>query len=253
MNYRFNINGIDIEAQFSDKAINEIFLPMLKYLSNLQKQLGRRILVMLAAPPGAGKSTLLAFLEGYSKNNGDTDSIQVIGMDGFHRRQEYLESHTTERDKKIIPLVRIKGAPITFDLDALKQKVREVADGKTCGWPIYDRKLHNPVDDAVTVDKDIVLLEGNYLLLDQEGWRDLCGYADFTIFLRGDEEQLRSRLIERKMLTGVDRNKAVAFVDYSDMVNVRLCLEHSLKADLELGIDKDNDFYIISDRRNILG
>lgn len=252
MNYTFNINGIDTQAKFTDKAVNEIFLPLLKYLSALQEQKGRRILVMLAAPPGAGKSTLLTFLEEYSKNGDDIEPIQVIGMDGFHRRQEYLLSHNIEHNGEIIPMVKIKGAPITFDLDAFTDKVKEVAQGKMCGWPIYDRTLHNTVDDAITIDKDIILLEGNYLLLDQEGWRDLCDYADLTIFMKADEEKLRSRLIERKILTGVDREKTITFVDYSDMPNVRLCLEHSLQADLEIGISEDDDFYIISDERSIL-
>ena len=40
-------------------------------------------------------------------------------MDGFHLRQSYLLSHTVEIDGKSVPMASIKGAPITFDLDAL--------------------------------------------------------------------------------------------------------------------------------------
>ena len=96
--------------------------------------------------------------------------------------------------------------------------------------------LHNPIEDAITVDADIVLLEGNYLLLNEEGWRALSSFADYTISISADEELLRERLIARRMATGVYKEDAEAFVDFSDMANVRLCLERSKEADLELEI-----------------
>ena len=180
--YPVTINGIKVLAQYSRRSVDEIFLPLLQTLSTLQREKGRRILVMLAAPPGSGKSTLLSFLESLSHS-----AIQVIGMDGFHRRQAYLVSHFTERNGKQIPMVDIKGAPVTFDLDLLTAGVKKVASGETCGWPVYDRMRHDPVEDAIWVDGDIVLLEGNYLLLDQDGWRELSGYADYTVSIRADE------------------------------------------------------------------
>ena len=56
------INGIEVAASYTEKAVDEIFLPLLRKLSALQKQKAERLLVLLAAPPGAGKSTLLSFL-----------------------------------------------------------------------------------------------------------------------------------------------------------------------------------------------
>jgi len=236
--YPVTINGVEVLAQYTRRAVDEIFLPLLDALSALRREKGRRILVMLAAPPGSGKSTLLSFLESLSRG-----AIQVIGMDGFHRRQAYLVSHFTERDGRQIPMVDIKGAPVTFDLELLTAAVKRVAAGEVCGWPVYDRMLHNPVEDAVRVDGDIVLLEGNYLLLDQDGWRELSGYADYTVSIRADEALLRSRLIDRRIKTGVDEAAATRFVDYSDMPNVRLCLEKTLPADCRLWIDPDGDYH----------
>ena len=138
-------------------------------------------------------------------------------------------------------MVEIKGAPITFDLESLTDSVKRVASGEICGWPVYDRTLHNPVPDAITVDGDIILLEGNYLLLDEDGWHDLHAYADYTISITADEELLRDRLIERKARTVDDREKAIRFVDFSDMPNARLCLDHTLPADLKLRIDDSGE------------
>ena len=95
------------------------------------------------------------------------------------------------------------------------------------------------MEDAVTIHADIVMLEGNYLLLDAEGWSALSEYADFTISLFADEETLRERLIKRRIATGVDEAAAEKFVDFSDMANVRLCLEKTKAADLELEVTQD--------------
>lgn len=236
MNYSANINGIAYSVDYSDALVNSTLIPLLRHLSQLHTEKGSRVIVMLAAPPGTGKSTLVSFLEHLAQSVIPDKRVQSVGMDGFHLRQEYLLTHTVEIDGKSVPMASIKGAPITFDPDALTRKIREVLEGNSCRWPHYDRQLHDPVDDAITIDADIVLLEGNYLLLDADGWRELSQYADYTISLTADEEMLRSRLIRRKMKTGMTREDAERFVESSDMRNVRLCLDKTMKADLELSV-----------------
>ncbi len=246
IDFPVNINGIDVDAQYTEQAVHTIFLPLLKKLTELQKEKGGRLLVMLAAPPGAGKSTLLSFLEKLCQGDETLCDLQTIGMDGFHRRQEYLQSHFVQRNGKQISMVEIKGAPITFDLETLTDRVKKVASGAVCGWPVYNRMLHNPVENAVTVRKNVVLLEGNYLLLNEDGWRGLSAYADCTISVSAEAEMLRKRLIDRRVKTGVDAEAATRFVDFSDMPNVRLCLEKTLPADIQLSIDQNRDYHLSS-------
>jgi hypothetical protein len=160
-------------------------------------------------------------------------------MDGFHRYQDYLLTHTVVQGGKEVPMVKIKGAPITFDLELLASRIARVAAGEVCGWPTYDRMLHNPLEDAILVEGDIVLLEGNYLLLDEDGWRELKNYADYTIKIIAKEPQVRKRLIDRKHASGTPYEEAVRFVESSDLVNVRTCLEKSLPADLTLRLEND--------------
>ena len=109
-------------------------------------------------------------------------------------------------------------------------------------WPDYDRTLHNPVYRGRRVTGDIVLLEGNYLLLNEEGWRDLRAYAAYTIKITADPEILKKRLVDRKAASGMPREKAEEFVMFSDLYNVRLCLERSGKADLELRLLQDDHY-----------
>lgn len=245
MNFPLLINGLPVNAYYSESSVNDIFLPLLRRLTKMQMQSKKRIVVFLAAPPGAGKSTLVSFLEELSRSQEGITPIQSLGMDGFHRYQDYLLSHTVDRDGQIIPMVKIKGSPITFDLEKLGERIRRIAEGESVGWPVYDRTIHNPIEDAIMVDHGIILIEGNYLLLDEDGWRDLVQYADYTIFVTADEEMLRTRLIERRIQTGVEKEEAARFVDRSDMANLRLVLTRSLKANLTLRVGENNDYQIM--------
>ena len=236
------INGLAVHARFSRENIDRIFLPLLRNWTAMQKEKRRRILVMLAAPPGTGKTTLALFLAHLSRETPGLCPVTAIGMDGFHRRQEYLLAHTTLRGGKAVPMVQVKGAPETFDLDALRERVALAASGADCPWPEYDRLLHNPVENVLRVQGDIVLLEGNYLLLDADGWRELRRYADSTVRIAADPALLRKRLIERKTASGTPRAEAERFVDFSDLPNAELCLGHSLDAALTLSLSADGSY-----------
>lgn len=234
--YDIKINGIMVHAAYSEESIETIFAPLIRTLRELHEARGRRILVMMAAPPAAGKSTLCQFLASLCPE------MTVLGMDGFHRRQEVLMRERTERNGESIALVSIKGAPETFDLPGLTQAIQRAAGGEEFGWPIYDRLLHNPVENAVMVEGDILLLEGNYLLLDEPGWRELHTYADYTISIRAKEEDISERLIERKHASGASALAAREFVYFSDLPNARLCLDKMLPADLELVMNRDGTY-----------
>lgn len=245
MNYDIEINGLPVRAVYSEETIDNIFVPLLKRLTKLQEEKGRRILVMLAAPPGAGKSTLSSFLKYLSEHTDGVNPITVIGMDGFHRYQDYLLNHTLIRDGVELSMVDVKGTPETFDLPLFIERVKRVASCEECGWPEYDRIKHNPQEDAILVSGDIVLLEGNYLLLEDEGWSELKHFADYSIKIIADEEILRKRLLDRKIMCGNDYDKAAKFVDFSDMYNVRICLNRSSNADLTLMLNKDDSYSVV--------
>ena len=243
MEYSRIINGLPVRAEYSDKSVQEIFLPLLSRLSNMQREKGRRILVMLAAPPAAGKSTLVSFLQELSRQEG-LSPITAIGMDGFHHFQDYLLSHTVELDGETVPMTKVKGAPISFDLEKLRERIERLLSEEECPWPHYDRMLHNPVEGAVNVKGDIVLLEGNYLLLDEPGWRELKSYADYSIFISADEKDVRERLVTRKAASGLPREEAERHVERSDLRNVRLCLAKRLPADVELRMLPTGEYVI---------
>ena len=244
--YKVKINGIDVNASYSERAVKEIFLPLLQRLTRLQEEKKKRLVVFISAPPGAGKSTLASYLEKLSGDYEELCNIQAVGMDGFHRRQEYLTSHFVELDGRTIPMVNIKGAPVTFDLEKLTHAIESVCSQENTLWPSYDRHLHNPVEGTYKITEKIVLIEGNYLLLNEDGWGDLKKYADFCIKITAKEDFLRKRLIDRKIKSGNSEEKAKEFVDFSDMANVRICLANSMEADMVLTLDDEGEYHLES-------
>ena len=236
MERTFMINGLEVTAVWDEKTVKEILLPLLETWKEMQKRKGGRLIVFLAAPPGTGKSTLAAYLELLAKESADMPSFQAVGMDGFHLPQAYIASRTVWRNGREMSMLRIKGAPETFDVKKLSQALRDLQK-RDVKWPVYDRLLHDAVEDALCVTADIVLVEGNYLLLDEEIWRDLP--HDYAVFISADEERLRDRLICRKMRSGATYEAALSHSETADGPNVRLTLARHLSADLTLSMTGD--------------
>lgn len=241
--YKFKVNSFEVNADYYEEDIENIFKPLLQQLTNMKKDKSRRILVYLAASPGVGKSTLASFLEFISKNEADNTEIQAIGLDGFHYHQEYIKNNKIMIDGIEVPMAEVKGCPETFDLDKLKSKIVSLKN-ENVKWPIYDRNLHDVVEDKILVTKNIILIEGNWLLLDECGWRELKEHCDYSIFIKADEKMLKDRLIQRKRRGGLSEKAAIEFYEKSDSKNVKRVLNNSLTADLVLKLLKNGKYEI---------
>lgn len=235
------INGIKVTANYTTDTINSIFMPLLANLTALQKQENKRIIVYLAAPPGCGKSTLASYLERLSIENGYTP-IQALGMDGFHHTNIYLNSHYRKNTGELLALH--KGAPDTFNLESLREHICSIKEGKETYWPIYDRKIHNPIENAIKVGSSIILIEGNYLLLNDEPWNKLKDYADYTIFITGEPIDLENRLINRKMQSGSSFETALKHYHETDKPNLLLVNQNHLPADLTLKLNISDKYHV---------
>ena len=240
-NYELTVNGLPQHIRYNADTVEGLFLPLLRRLTELQKHENRRILAFLAAPPATGKSTLLQFLERLTQEQDDLTRIQTFGMDGFHHPNRYLETHTILRDGVEIPLKSIKGAPETFDVARLAAKLRAAKEGAT-PFPVYDRRIHDVVPDALTVDAEILLVEGNWLLLDEEPWQGLRTLADYRLRIDAAPELLRARLIARKVQGGLSEAEATAFYEASDAANVLRFAAHAGAADEVWQMAADGDF-----------
>lgn len=239
MDVTLTINGFESAVHFDDEFIRKLILPLLEQLSQRQRHMQRRLIIFLAAPPGTGKSTLAALMEMLSRQNNSLVPLQVLGMDGFHYPQEYILTHAVLRHGEEIPMREIKGVPETFDVEKLRRALCASLHEDPL-WPIYDRRLHDVVKNAVRPDAPILLVEGNWLLLKGAPWSTLP--RDFSLFIDAEDSQLRDRLIRRKIRGGLSPDEAAQYYERCDGPNVALCRAQSLPADLSLFMVSDGKF-----------
>lgn len=239
--YLFTVNGFEMETIYNEETIKSVFLPLLHKLTAMQKEKQKRLIVFVAAPPAVGKTTLCQFLEHLSQQYEEVTEVQSIGLDGFHYHTDYIQSHTAVVFGKEVPMKNVKGCPETYDTEKLKNKLEFIKE-KNILWPIYDRNLHDVVEDEIEVTKDVILIEGNWLLLKEEPWISIRETADYTILILAEEEMLKERLIGRKEKGGLTRQQAEEWYENSDRVNVRRVLEASEDGELMLKVEEDNDY-----------
>ncbi|MGC3874476.1 nucleoside triphosphate hydrolase [Halomonas sp. GXIMD04776] len=190
---------------------------------------GQRTLIGIAGPPGSGKSTLAeAVVERLNANTGNEPRAALLPMDGFHLENEVLVEQG---------LLSRKGAPETFDAAGLVRLVRRVReDAGDIHYPLFDRARDCCLPDAglLQAETPIVVIEGNYLLLDAPPWDGLTGLFDATVFLAPSIEILEGRLIDRWLSFGFSPEAAAEKVRGNDLRNARLVLDSSRAADLLL-------------------
>lgn len=188
----------------------------------------RRVVLGVAGAPGAGKSTLAAQVAAAVGA-----AAVVVPMDGFHLAQTELE-RLGRADRK--------GAPDTFDADgyvALLQRLRAPRPGHVVYAPEYRRDLRNGVAGAVAVPADVrlVVTEGNYLLLDVDGFAPVADLLDEAWFVAPADDVRLARLVARHERFGKSPAAARAWSTGPDEANARRIAPTARRADLVVGPD----------------
>ncbi|HEY9025030.1 MAG TPA: nucleoside/nucleotide kinase family protein [Burkholderiaceae bacterium] len=179
---------------------------------SLVKRSGR-VLLGLVGPPGAGKSTLAAALLAEFAR-----IAQVVPMDGFHLANVELER--LGRSGR-------KGAPDTFDADgyvALLRRLLAQREDEVVYAPEFRREIEEPIAGAIPVfaRTQLVITEGNYLLLDDGPWSQVAGLLDETWYVDIPDALRVDRLTQRHVQFGRSADDAAAWVANTDEPNARL-------------------------------
>lgn len=190
---------LDVDLEQLERCYGPIAVEMLRRLGTRP-----RLVVALAGAPGCGKSavalTLASLLNVFTRPGLATP----IGLDGWHYPNAYLDNHWVLHLGESLRLRDVKGAPETFDVETFKRRLLQIRQTGQAKYPIYSRKLHDPIADAgqVTLAHRIIILEGNYLLMDEDPWRQLLPQYDFRIFIDAEEDVFTHALAERHLRGG---------------------------------------------------
>ena len=148
-----------------------------------------------------------------------------LPMDGFHLADVSLRR---------LGLLDRKGAPETFDAWGYAALLRRVRTARETVWaPGFERDLEQPLAGAVAIEPEaeLVVTEGNYLLLDRPAWRAVRAALDEVWFLDVPDEVRRSRLVARHTAYGKTPAEAEQWVARVDDPNAALVAATRAAAD----------------------
>lgn len=184
----------------------------------------RRMVVAIAGPPGSGKTTMAASLRDAIAAGGQTAA--VLSMDGFHFDDSVLEARGWRSRK---------GAPHTFDFAGFRNLLQRIRAGEDeIAIPVFDRNIEiaRAGAEIIGAETRIVLVEGNYLLLDDAPWNSLAELFDVTVFMEVPRDELERRLLQRWREHGKSEAEGRAWIASNDMPNVDLVLAKRRPADI---------------------
>lgn len=187
---------------------------------------GNRFVLGITGAPGAGKSTAaLAIVKALG------DQAALVGMDAFHLANGVLTS-LGSRGRK--------GAPDTFDSWGYAHLLRRLKSNRepVVYAPVFDRSLEESIGCAVPVGCDVplVITEGNYLLLDAEGWREGREVIDQVWYLDTGTDERQRRLMRRHEAFGKPAAEAEAWALGSDQRNADIVEGTCERADLIINL-----------------
>jgi pantothenate kinase len=189
-----------------------------------QTQGPSRRLVAIAGAPGSGKSMFARRLS-EDLNRVWRDISQVLPMDGYH----FDDAVLIERGERAR-----KGAPHTFDVGGFAVMLDRLRadDGSEIAIPVFDRSLEiaRAGAEIVLPSTRIVLVEGNYLLLDDPAWAALRSRFDVSVWLDVPRLVLADRLVRRWSDLGLSSDEIRTKVEANDLPNADMVIAQSCPA-----------------------
>lgn len=154
-------------------------------------------------------------------------------MDGFHLTRAALSAMPNPEQAHAR-----RGAAFTFDAPkflTLVQALRLESPTESIMAPSFDHAIKDPRDSdiAIVPTHRIVVLEGNYLALDRDVWREASSLLDELWFVEVDFDVARKRLRERHVRAGLAKTleEGDRRATENDLVNGQEIVDHRLKLD----------------------
>ncbi|KAL8214991.1 hypothetical protein R6Q57_004440 [Mikania cordata] len=198
-------------------------------------------IVGLAGPPGAGKSTIASEVakrvntlwphkaSSFNSQVEPSEIAIVLPMDGFHLYRHQLDLMEDPKEAHAR-----RGAPWTFDPDLFLKCLKTLREQGSVYAPSFDHGVGDPIEDDiyVNVHHKVVIVEGNYLLLDEGSWKEISSVLDEKWFVDVDIDVAMERVLKRHISIGNTPEIAKQRIEYNDRPNAELIFKSKKNADL---------------------
>jgi pantothenate kinase len=195
-----------------------------------------RVVVILAGPPGSGKTTIAAKVISRLNALSTAPFAAVLPMDGFHLSRATLDAMPNSAEA-----YARRGASWTFDETAVLSLVEKLSKSRfeppeTILAPSFDHAAKDPVEGGIILSPNVtfVLLEGNYLLLNEEPWNQIKRLVDEAWFVDVDPMLARDRIAKRHIKSGIEFNweDAMRRAERNDLLNGVVIREKLVRPDI---------------------
>jgi pantothenate kinase len=183
----------------------------------------------VAGIPGSGKSTSCQILTELLNQSLDGCCF-LMPFDGYHIPLAQLKQ-MDEKTSGESNYVYRRGAPDTFDHQGLLQALHLVKYGQSqprsaatafdtldvISIPGFDHGIGDPEEGAHVFDRSkhkIAIVEGLYLLLDQDGWEPIVDILDYKLFIQSDVDKCMDRLKIRNLVSVANQFEAVQAITF---------------------------------------
>ncbi|OAA63211.1 kinase-related protein [Cordyceps fumosorosea ARSEF 2679] len=195
-----------------------------------------RLLIGIAGIPGSGKTTFSKMIT--SRLNaiaakqapGSPAPVAFLPMDGFHYPRSYLSAQS---DAALYNARR--GASFTFDASkflAVISKLRNAPMGEEIKVPSFDHAVKDPKEDDIVIapTQRIIVVEGNYVALNADVWREAAALFDELWFVEVDFNQARERLALRHVKAGIVTSLEDGYkrADENDLINGKEIIDNKM-------------------------
>lgn len=204
------------------------FRDLFKHLEYLPRN-GRRppYLVGIAGEPGAGAATLAwRYAEDRKKllTFVQTNAV-VCSMSGFLLSDERLEAKG---------MLTRKGQIETYDGEAFAAAVARLRDREAFWWPSYSSELNAPVEKGIHINGDELyyIVEGTYLLANQEPWLQTAAAMDIRVFAEISDVGLTNRLRRQYKKGWRNYCEILEWIETVDLPNAKVARSGMKQADI---------------------
>ncbi len=178
----------------------------------------KRFVVGVAGAPGSGKSTLAKQVVHIINAIQGEECAVMVPMDGYHYTKAQLDEFEDPKEAHAR-----RGAHWTFDAEGFVSTVEHIAQHTDeCIYaPTFDHGQGDPVDRGVCIERHhgIVIVEGNYVLLDTEPWNRLRHVCHETWFIDCDIEESMKRVYTRQTRNGTPPRESRHRIETNDRPN----------------------------------